>query len=56
MATKQSQWLEDLDNLINTVPDIYLPAPVAERVMAQLEEIQEQVLEQIDLRSTEWES
>ena len=56
MSTRQQDWLEELDNLINSVPDIYLPAPVAERIMEQLTEVQEQVQEQIELRSTDWES
>ena len=54
MATKQAQWLEDLDDLINRVPDIYLPEPIAEKLIAELEEIQEDVLEQIELRSSDW--
>lgn len=56
MATKQQQWLEDLDELINRIPDIYLPPHVANKVEEYLTQVQEDVTEQIELRSTEWES
>jgi hypothetical protein len=54
MATMQEKWLEDLDDLINRVPDIYLPEPIADNLIAKLEEIQQDVLEQIELRSSDW--
>lgn len=56
MTTRQQTWLENLDELINTVPDLYLPTPVAERIMDQLSVIQEEIVEQIELRSTDWEA
>jgi len=56
MPTKQAQWLEDLDDLINRLPDIYLPEPVVNSIMEQLETVQDEVTEQIELRSTDWES
>jgi hypothetical protein len=56
MPTKQAQWLEDLDDLINRLPDIYLPEPVVDSIMEQLETVQDEVTEQIELRSTDWEA
>lgn len=56
MASKQAQWLEDLDDLINRLPDIYLPEPVVASIMDQLESVQQEVTEQIELRSTDWEN
>lgn len=56
MATNQAQFLEDLDDLINRLPDLYLPAPVVDHLMVKFEELQEELLEQIELRSTDWES
>lgn len=56
MAGKQEQWLEDLDDLINRIPDIYLPPHVALKVEEYMTQVQEDVTEQIELRSTEWEN
>ena len=53
---KQAEWLEDLDELINRIADINLPGPVAEKIENQLTDLQEQVLEQIELRSTDWDN
>ena len=56
MANKNTTWLEDLDDLINRIPDLYIPEPARDRLMQRMEAIQEEVLDQIDLRSTEWEA
>lgn len=56
MSKPQEQWLEDLDELINRIPDIYLPPHVATKVEEYLTQVQEEVSEQADLRSTEWEN
>lgn len=56
MANRQEQWLEDLDELINRIPDIHLPPHVATKVEEYLTQVQEDVSEQMDLRSTEWET
>lgn len=54
MTTRLAQWMEDLDDLINRVPDLYIPDPVKEEVINRLEEIQEEVTEQAELRSVDW--
>lgn len=56
MARPQEQWLEDLDELINRIPDIYLPPNIATKVEEYLTQVQEDVAEQIELRSTDWEN
>ena len=56
MATRNEQWLEDLDDLINRVPDLFLPNAVREQIMTRLEDLQEEVEQQMTLRSTEWEA
>jgi hypothetical protein len=56
MATRNEQWLEDLDNLICQVPSLFLPEPVRDNIMLQLEALQEDIQEQIELRSTDWEN
>ena len=50
------QWLEDFDNLINQVPSLYLPEPVRDTIMARLEQVQEEIQEEFELRSTDWEA
>jgi hypothetical protein len=54
MATRNDQWLEDLDNLINQVPSLFLPEPIKDDIMLKLETLQEEIQEQIELRSTDW--
>lgn len=56
MATRTEQWLEDLDNLICQVPSLFLPEPVRDSIMSKLETLQEDIQEQIELRSTDWEA
>jgi hypothetical protein len=56
MATRNEQWLEDLDNLIWQVPSLFLPEPVRDSIMSKLETLQEEIQEQIELRSTDWEA
>jgi len=56
MATRNEQWLEDFDNLIYQVPGLFLPEPVRDNIMLQLEALQEDIQEQIELRSTDWEN
>jgi tetrahydromethanopterin S-methyltransferase subunit G len=56
MATRNEQWLEDLDDLINRVPDLYMPPAVRDNLMSRLEELQEEVEQHMTLRSTEWEA
>jgi hypothetical protein len=52
---RRLDWLEELDDLINRVPDLRLPGPVADQLQEQLAQIEETVNEQFELRSTEWE-
>lgn len=54
--TRNDQWLEDFDNLINQVPSLYLPDPVRDTIMARLEQVQEEIQEEFELRSTDWEA
>ena len=56
MTTRRAQWLEDLDDLINRIADINLPDPIAEAVEVTLAQLQEDILEQIDLPSTDWDN
>lgn len=56
MTTRNDQWLEDLDDLISQVPGLFLPEPVRDTIMAKLELVQEEIQEQIELRSTDWEA
>lgn len=56
MAQRNDQWLEDLDNLICQVPSLFLPEPVRDAIMAKLERVQEEIQEEMELRSTDWEA
>jgi hypothetical protein len=56
MATRNEQWLEDLDNLIWQVPGLYLPELVHGSIMSKLEALQEDIQEEFELRSTDWEA
>lgn len=56
MAHTNEQWLEDLEVLICQVPSLYLPEPVRDNILLQLEALQEDIQEQIELRSTDWEN
>jgi hypothetical protein len=56
MATKIQQWLEDFDDLINRVPDLYIPEAIKDHITDRLEQIQLEVTEQVELRSTDWEA
>jgi hypothetical protein len=56
MTTRNDQWLEDLDDLICQVPSLFLPEPIRDAIMAKLELVQEEIQEQIELRSTDWEA
>jgi hypothetical protein len=53
---RNDQWLEDLDQLICQVPSLFLPEPVRDAIMLKLENIQEEISEQIELQSTDWEA
>ena len=54
MAHRNNEWMEELDNLINQVPSLFLPEPVRDRIMARLEAMQEEIQEEMELRSTDW--
>jgi hypothetical protein len=56
MATRNEQWLEDFDNLIYQVPGLFLPEPVRDAILAKLEQVQEEIQEEFELRSTDWEA
>jgi hypothetical protein len=56
MATRLAQWQEDFDDLINRVPDLFLPEAIKDHIIARLEVIQEEINEQVELRSTDWEA
>lgn len=52
---RRLDWLEDLDDLMNRLSDLRLPEPVADQLASQLSAVEETVIEQFELRSTEWE-
>lgn len=56
MTHRNDQWLEDFDNLICQVPSLFLPEPVRDSIMQKLENLQEEIQEEFELRSTDWES
>jgi len=56
MTHRNDQWLEDFDNLICQVPSLFLPEPVRESIMQKLENLQEEIQEEFELRSTDWEA
>lgn len=56
MATRREQWLEDFDDLITRMSDLYLPEPLKDKFQLRLEELQEEINEQMELRSVDWDS
>jgi len=56
MTHRNDQWLEDFDNLICQVPSLFLPEPVRDSIMQKLENLQEEIQEEFDLRGTDWEA
>jgi len=51
---RNEQWLEDFDQLICQVPSLFLPEPVRDAILLELENIQEEISAQIELQSTDW--
>jgi len=54
MTRRNDKWLEDFDDLICQVPELFLPEPVRDSILQRLELLQEEILEEIELRSTDW--
>jgi hypothetical protein len=54
LATKTAQWIEDLDDLINRVSDLYISEPVRDDITSRLEQILEDIQEEVILRDTGW--
>jgi hypothetical protein len=56
MSNRRDEWLEELDDLINRLHDLGFPEPIAHKIESYLTQVQEDVQEQIELRSTDWEN
>jgi hypothetical protein len=55
MATRRDGWMEELDDLINRLPDLGLPEPIIDTISGKLDAVADEIQEQFDLRSTDWE-
>lgn len=56
MSNRRDEWLEELDELINKLPDLGLPEPIVNKLIEKLDEVVDEMQEQFELRSTDWES
>jgi hypothetical protein len=56
MATRRDEWMEELDDLISRLPDLGLPEPVVDMIIEKLDLVVDEIQEQFDLRSTDWEA